>query len=291
MKTTNLNLTISTIDTFSLKKIIQVLLVILMLLYANTIQSQELKCPSIKGIAHIGYYSTNYSADSVFYGQLLGLKAQKPRVNKDGIVDMLKFNVNSIQTIELFREKSIDSTHFYHFAILVDNSENMRQYLLSKGIEVPETPVVNFKNYFSKDYNNQICEIVDYRRYPTLFSDTISDLKIKKVGFIVPDLEKSLDFYCNILNLVCVEKEQTSKGWFAKLNIPNTEQYIELVQLNKAPKKSEEGYYNYYCLENGPLKTLETNLNNLEISYKWDELKKESITLYDFNDTRVVILK
>jgi catechol 2,3-dioxygenase-like lactoylglutathione lyase family enzyme len=279
---------------FSTKKIKNLLLAFVICLLAITGQSQVLnnQCTNIRGIAHIGYYSADYSADSVFYGNLLGLKQQKPRINSEGVVDMLKFNVNSIQSIELFKEKSADSERYYHFAILVDNSEEMRQYLKSKGVAVPETPIVNMKNYFARDFNNQICEIVDYRKYTILVSDSISaDFKINTVGFIVPDLRKALDFYCDILNLSCVEKKQTSNGWFAKLNIPNTNQFIELVELTTTPDRSAEGYYNYFCLENVQLKTIKARIEDLKLPYKSDGLKKDSMTLYDYNGTRVELKK
>jgi catechol 2,3-dioxygenase-like lactoylglutathione lyase family enzyme len=255
-------------------------------------QAIESPCPKIIGIAHIGYYSSDYSADSVFYGNFLGLEQRKPRINDKGVVDMLKFNVNNIQSIELFKEKSADTPHYYHFAILVDNSEEMRLYLKSKGIQVPETPIVNMKNYFSRDFNNQICEIVDYRRYTELISNNKStDYRISTIGFIVPDLNKSLDFYCDILHLNCVEKKETSKGWFAKLNIPNTNQYIELVQLTTSPNRADEGYYNYYCLENVDPAPLKTKITDLNLPYNSDDFKNDSITIYDFNGTRVELRK
>ena len=228
-----------------------------------------LTCPKILGIAHVGYFSSDFNKAKDFYGNYLELTPTTSRKNKDGVEDMIKYKVGDIQSIELFTEKKPDAPRFYHFAVLVENSEAMRLYLVSKGIRVPKEPIVNYANYFSYDFNNCICEMVDVRKYKVAEKNSTAGIArhIEKVGFIVPDMVKALKYYCDILGFRETGRTKDEKNTIVvTLRIGNSADSIELTQYESKLGVKDESYSNYFTLQVESLQNAEDKLKKNKLA-------------------------
>lgn len=259
----------------------------------------KIVCPKILGIAHVGYFSNNFDKEKQFYGEYLGFKDWPSRINKDGIEDMIKYRTGNKQSVELFLEKKPNDRRFYHYAVLVDNSEIMRQYLASKGLKVPKDSIVNFKNYFAYDYNNMICEIVDIRKLGSSEKDAnlpgIAN-HIDCIGFVVPDMEKSLKFYIDVLGCKEISRKNEKTILSVKIQLQDSPDCVQLVEYMKKDQTPDYGYYDYYSMVTPSLKSAEAQLRYNKLKdgsmidiQKLDVKKSNQIDFYDVNGTRIVL--
>ncbi len=230
---------------------------------------KTIKCPKILGIAHVGYFSSDFNKAKDFYGNYLGLTPATSRKNKDGVEDMIKYKVGNMQSIEIFTEKKPDAPRFYHFAVLVENSEEMRQYLASKGVKVPQNPIVNYANYFAYDFNNCICEMIDIRKYKDSLKNSINGISrhISEVGFIVPDMAKAIKFYCELLGFNAVSSTKGEKNYTSlKLQVGDSSDFIELTEYENKPEKADESYSNYFTLKVESIENAEKKLKENKLA-------------------------
>jgi lactoylglutathione lyase len=97
------------------------------------------KRPRITGVAHIGLRTDNLDAARKFYGEQLGyaeaFKLDKP----DGSLMLVYFKVNDHQYIEIFPGwKGPEQLVLSHIAFETDDAVQLRDYLASKGVKVPD---------------------------------------------------------------------------------------------------------------------------------------------------------
>lgn len=258
-------------------------------------------CSKIRGIAHVGYYSNNLEKEKQFYGEYSGFQSLPSRTDKSGFEDMIKFRVGNIQSVELFIEKKHTDRRFYHFAVLVENSEQMRQYLASKGLRVPKEPIKNFQNYFAFDYNNMICEMVDIRKYGKSQNDSVTPgiaTHIDGVGFVVPDMEKALKFYIGVLGCKEISRKKGKTTLSVKIQLQESPDYVQLVEYLNQDITPDFGFYDFYSMLIPSLKQAGLRLMNNKlktgntIDVQKPEIKKSGqIDFYDINGTRIILHK
>jgi len=256
-------------------------------------------CPKILGIAHVGYYSPDFEKEKQYYGEYLGFKSLPSRINKEGVEDMIKFRIGNLQSVELFIEKKPESRRFYHYAVLVDNSEQMRQYLASKNVKVPKDSVKNFQNYFAYDFNNMICEIVDIRRYGRSEKDSASQgiaTHIDGVSFVVPDMNKAKSFYINVLGCKELSDKKQNNIHVAKLQLQNSPDYLQLVEYLNKDEVQDYIFYDYYSMVTTSFKSAEAQIKHKKLSDgskievgKPREKTSGQIDFYGINGNRIIV--
>jgi catechol 2,3-dioxygenase-like lactoylglutathione lyase family enzyme len=256
-------------------------------------------CPKILGIAHLGYFSNNFEKEKQFYGEYLGFKSYPSRFNKNGVEDMIKYRTGNIQSVELFIENKTEDRRLYHHAVLVDNSEQMRQYLASKGLKVPKDSIKNNSNYFAYDYNNMICEIVDIRKFgPVKNEAQLPGIAshIDLVGFVVPDMEKALKFYIEDLGCKEISRKPEKNIMKVIVQLQDSPDRIELIEYQQKDATPDYGFYDYYSMLVPSVTKAITQLKNnklkdgSEINIQKLNVKKEKqIEFYDLNGTRILL--
>jgi len=187
----------------------------------------------------------------------------------------------------------------------------MRQYLASKGVKVPEkTPKgrTGNSNYFVTDPNGTICEIVQYE--PGSMSanalgkdmpDTRVSTRMSHVGFMVPDLDKAVSFYCGILGFTETwrgSRDDKNVSW-VNLKVPDGNDYIELMLYDKQPSEGSMGSMNHICLEVKDVAESALLLKSRQLpegcktptEMKTGINKKRQINCFDIDGTRVEIME
>ena len=95
--------------------------------------------PAIPGVAHIGLRTNDLAAARNFYGHALGFEEPFSLDKPSGGLLLTYFKVNDHQYIEVFPElKSADQDRLYHIAFETTNAQQLRDYLASRGVKVPD---------------------------------------------------------------------------------------------------------------------------------------------------------
>ena len=122
--------------------------------------------PKIVGVAHIGLRTDNLDAARKFYGQQLGYEEAFHLDKPEGGLMLIYFKVNDRQYIEVFPGwKGEEQLVLSHIAFETDNAQQLRDYLASKGVHVPDTLRRNLDGNFTfmiKDPDGHEIEFMQY---------------------------------------------------------------------------------------------------------------------------------
>ncbi len=232
---------------------------------AQSLHAQETplpKRPPVTGIAHAAFYTKDVENTRQFFKGFLGYAEPFSLMATNGKdLALTFFKINDRQFVEIFPEKAKGGNRMYHFAIETTDAEAMRRYLASKGLKVPEkTPKgrTGNLNYFVTDPNGTICEVVQYDQNSLSGKDIGKNLpetrlstRMSHAGFMVPDLDKALAFYGDILGFKETwrgSKDGKNVTW-VNMKVPEGNDYIELMLYDKQPSEGSMGSMNHICLE------------------------------------------
>jgi len=248
-----------------------------------------------------------------FYEKFLGFGEPftlPPKGQTTGVrIAFIKVNDN--QYIEIFNEKDRGEGQLNHISISTENADKMRDYLATKGVEVPATVgkgQTRNKNFNIKDPDGHIVEIVEYQpdswtsrekgkfMPPTRIAD-----HIMHVGVLVGDLDKSLAFYHGILGFKEFWRGSgsgKSLSW-VNMRVPEGDDYVELMLYSKLPAPTDRGTKNHMSLTIPDAdkalaelkKRAATGLYSREMVIQTGVNKKRQINLYDPDGTRVELME
>jgi len=207
--------------------------------------------PKITGISHVGYFVSDLPKALTFWHGLLGFDEsydlKKPGTNQ---VRIAFIKINDRQHVELFTDPPTAPPNMMsHICFSVDNVEQMRSYLRSKGYNVKpgngsKTRTGDYA-FEIKDPDGTLVEFV--QSLPTgweakaagkFMPATRISHHIYHVGFLVGNTAKSMAFYEGVLGF----KETWRGGGNPKvlswinLRVPDGTDYIELMLYSKLPK-------------------------------------------------------
>jgi catechol 2,3-dioxygenase-like lactoylglutathione lyase family enzyme len=124
------------------------------------------KRPPIVGVAHIGLKTKDLEAARKFYGHYLGYQEAFTLDKPSGGLMLTYFKVNEHQYIEVFPELNSDTEdRLSHIAFETTNAQQLRDYLASKGVKVPDAvPPGRDGNlsFMIKDPDEHDVEFVEY---------------------------------------------------------------------------------------------------------------------------------
>ncbi len=185
------------------------LLPMLLALLPCSAQSQ-VERPPIVGVAHIGLKTKDLAASREFYGHYLGFQEPFTIDKPSGGLMLTYFKVNDHQYIEVFPElKSDTEDRLSHIALETTNIQQLRDYLASKGVKVPDTLKPGLDGNVSmmlKDPDGHNVEFVQYmpgslhsKNFGKFLPDTRISQRIIHVGITVKDRAAADAFYRDIL--------------------------------------------------------------------------------------------
>ena len=272
----------------------------------------EFKRPRILGVSHVAFYVSDMAKTRAFYEGYLGFDVPFTLPRK-GNGELVWIKINDRQTIELFPGSEVgpDADRFYHLALEVDDAEAMRVYLRSKGVAVPTvTPIgkIGNKNYFVRDPNGNIVEIVQYlpegwtvREQGKHLPEARIATRMSHGGVVVGQLDASLKFYRDILGFK--ETWRGSAGGkllsWVNLQVPDGRDYIELMLYDKMPSTDRIRTLQHICLEVPDLARAAAILKSRPLppgckpptEMKVGVNGKRQINCYDPDGTRVEIME
>jgi catechol 2,3-dioxygenase-like lactoylglutathione lyase family enzyme len=173
-------------------------------------QNSDVKRPAIIGVAHIGLKTNDLDAARHFYGHDLGFQEPFTLDKASGGLLLTYFKVNDHQYIEVFPElKSETEDRLSHIAFETTDARQLRDYLASRGVKVPETLHLGRDGNLSmmiQDPDGHNVEFVQYMpgslhssNFGKFMPDTRISTHMIHVGVTVVDRDAADRFYKEIL--------------------------------------------------------------------------------------------
>ena len=263
--------------------------------------------PPIVGVAHIGLKTNDMAAARQFYGHVLGYQEPFTLDKPSGGLMLTYFKVNDHQYIEVFPElKSELEDRLSHIAFETTNIQQLRDYLASRGVKVPDTLKPGLDGNLSmmlKDPDGHNVEFVEYRpgslhskNFGKFLPDTRVSKRIIHVGVTVQDRAAADRFYKDILGFHefwhgGMKDDRTD--WI-DMRVPDGTDWLEYMLNVHNPTPHTLGVMNHLALgvpsvEEGYRTVVDRGLNPEKPKIGRDG--KWQLNLYDPNFTRAELME
>jgi catechol 2,3-dioxygenase-like lactoylglutathione lyase family enzyme len=158
--------------------------------------------PPIIGVAHIGLRTDNLAAARKFYSGVLGFQEPFTVDNPPGKLLLTYFKVNDHQYVEVFPElKDAKQDRLSHISFETTDAEQMRAYLASRGVKVPEKlePMLDGNRGFDvTDPDGHDVEFVQFmpgslhtRNFGKFLPDSRISQRIIHLGVVVQEIGRA----------------------------------------------------------------------------------------------------
>jgi catechol 2,3-dioxygenase-like lactoylglutathione lyase family enzyme len=289
--------------------------VALMALLTVTSLAQEaaapISRPAIVGVAHIALRTDDLVAARRFYTGILGF--QEPfsldKAPDEGTGLLLTyFKVNDHQYIEMFPDLTDPKMdRLSHISFETSNAEQLRAYLASRGIKVPEKlePMRDGNRGFDvSDPDGHDVEFVEYRpgslhsrNFGKFLPDTRISTRMIHVGVVVKDRAAADHFYRDILGFKLQWQggmKDTDVDWVA-MRVPDGTDWLEYMLNVRNPDPHQLGVMHHLSLG---VPSIQAGYQlAIQRGYKGKEKPqigrdgKWQYNLYDPNYTRVELME
>jgi catechol 2,3-dioxygenase-like lactoylglutathione lyase family enzyme len=112
---------------------------VILLLFATFGQTiaQPIERPAVWGIARMTFLVSDYAIARDYYGRFLGFGEAFSYLSEQG--EVISFKVNDRQFLEFISDKQArEKKRFVSISLETENVRQMRQYLISRGFDVPD---------------------------------------------------------------------------------------------------------------------------------------------------------
>ena len=275
-------------------------------------QNAAPKRPKITGISHVGYFVSDLPKAISFWHDFLGFDEyfdlKKPGTDE---VSIAFIKINNRQHVELFNQPPTAPPNMMsHLCFSVDNIEQMRSYLRSKGYNVPsgnggKTHAGDYA-FEIKDPDGTLIEFVqslstgkEMRAKGKFMPAGRIAERIYHVGFLVGNSEKSIAFYHDVLGFREIWRGASTPNELSWINmqVPDGTDYIELMLYRKLPETY--GVQNHVSLEVPDIQKAVAELEarpayktyGKALEIRVGKNHKRQVNLYDPDGTRVELME
>jgi catechol 2,3-dioxygenase-like lactoylglutathione lyase family enzyme len=225
---------------------------VILLLAASSIRAQDAapKRPKITGISHVGYFVSDLPKTISFWHDFLGFDESYSFTRKDSKDIRIAFiKINDHQHVELFNEApTYPPNMMSHLCFTVDDIEQMRTYLRSKGFDVKpgnggKTRTGDYA-FEIKDPDGMLVEFVqslasgmEAQAAGKFMPATRISNDIYHLSFLVGNSEKSIAFYHDVLGFREIWRGGSNPNELSWINmqVPDGTDYVEFMLYRKLP--------------------------------------------------------
>jgi len=280
---------------------------ILALLAASLVPAGAQQRPPIVGVAHIGLKTDDLAAARQFYGHVLGYQEPFTVDKPAGGLMLTYFKVNDHQYIEVFPElKNPAEDRLSHIAFETTDIQQLRDYLASKGVQVPATLHPGLDGNVSmmlKDPDGHNVEFVEYKQgslhtknFGKFLPDTRVSQRIIHVGVSIADQSAADKFYKDILGFQSIwygGMKDDRTDW-VDMQVPDGTDWLEYMLNVHNPTPRTLGVMHHLALgvpsvEAGYKTVVERGMNAEKPKIGRDG--KWQLNLYDPNGTRAELME
>jgi len=234
---------------------------VLALTLVSFLDAQQPARPRILGLAHIALRVSDIEKSRAFYKDFLGFGEPFSLNNPDGSLALTFIKINDEQYVELFPRLEPGADRLHHIAIQTDSAEQMRVYLASRGVKVPERVPkgrIGNLNFNIQDPDGHTVEIVEYmpdgwsmrEKGNAMPAERISKHMLH-VGILVGELPAAMKFYGDVLGFREIwrgSSDGKTLSW-VNLRVPDGGDYIEFMLYRDLPAPDKRGGVHHLCLE------------------------------------------
>lgn len=230
-------------------------------IFASLASGQAVQRPRILGVAHIALYAHDIEQSRSFYTGMLGFQEPYSLENPDGSLSAAFFKINDHQYVEILPEKEPSTDRLVHIALETDNAEQLREYLGSRGVQVPDRVTkdrTGNTSFTVTDPDKHTVEFVQYdpdgwsmRENGEFMNDRRASSHMSHVGIIVYALEPAMKFYRDILD--CQEiwrgsSNQKTLSW-VNMKVPDGDNWVEFMLYDQFPDLRQLGVLHHIGME------------------------------------------
>jgi catechol 2,3-dioxygenase-like lactoylglutathione lyase family enzyme len=274
-------------------------------------QSAPVTRPPIVGVAHIGLRTDDMAAARKFYTGVLGFQEpfslDKPASEGGGLL-LTYFKVNDHQYIEMFPELTDPKMdRLSHISFETTDAEQLRAYLASKGVKVPDKlePMEDGNRGFDVSdpdgYDVEFVQFMPGSLHSKSFGKFLPDTRISQhiihVGMVIKDQTAADKFYKDILGF----KEfwhggmkDTRADWI-DMRVPDGTDWLEYMLNVHNPDVHLRGVMNHFALGAPNVKAgYEIAIKNGYEASEKPQIGRDGkwqFNLYDPNFTRVELME
>ncbi|MDQ6708411.1 MAG: VOC family protein [Acidobacteriota bacterium] len=269
--------------------------------------------PKIPGVAHVALYVSDLAKSRVFYKDFLGYDEPFALKRKDGADRIAFIKINDRQYLELFAEEPRAGSRdgrLNHISFETVDASAMREYLASKGVNVPEKVgkgQIKNSNFNIVDPDGHTVEIVQYepdgwsmREKGKFLPDTRISDHMAHVGVLIAELQPAMKFYNGILGFAEFWRggAGASLSW-VNMRVPDGQDYLEFMLYRDEPDAAGKGTKNHVCLAvpdvQKAVDILETRparkSYDRKIEVKTGVNRKRQANLFDPDGTRIELME
>jgi len=284
-----------------------------LVLASSLCAQQAVTRPKILGVAHMAIYVKDLAKTRQFYEDFMGFGEPFTLPKKGGEpgVRIAFVKVNDRQYMEIFNEADRGEGQLNHISFYTENADRMRDYLASKGVEVPAKVgkgQTGNKNFNIKDPDGHIVEIVEYqpdswtaREAGKFMPASRMSEHILHIGVLVGDLDKSMQFYGGVLGFKEFWRGSSSPRMLSWVNmrVPEGDDYLEFMLYNKIPEPDARGTKNHVSMTTPDAQKALEELKRRAVKVGYDRPieiqvginRKRQINLYDPDGTRIELME
>src|SRR5258706_7653534 len=233
---------------------------VLAISFVGSIAGDEVRRPRVLGLSHMAVFVSDLRKARSFYEDFLGYQEPYVLKREDGSDRIVFIKINDYQYIELFAENPRQDGHLNHISFFTDSAQNMRDYLASRGVEVPDKVGkgrIGNLNFNIVDPDGHTVEIVQYepdswtmREKGKFMPNTRISTRMAHVGVEAGPLEPSFKFYRDVLAFQGFCRGSSSGKELSRVTrrVPGGQDYLELMLYSKPPDAEQMGGKNHICL-------------------------------------------
>jgi len=192
-----------------MKYILRIIFLIILLIFPEfQSMAQSVERPAIWGIAKMTFLVSDFRLARNYYGKFLGFDEAFSYPSVQGKV--ISFKVNDRQFLEFIEDpKARDKRRLVSVSFETENAEQLRQFLKSKGLLVPEKTTkdgAGNEGFWVKDSSGNPVEFIEmkedglhYRSKGQFLSETRISERIHHVGLFCNEVVDIDPFYVGIL--------------------------------------------------------------------------------------------
>ena len=256
-------------------------------------------------------YVSDLQAARAFYEDFLGFAEPYVLKRDDGSVRIAFIKINDDQYIELFAEAPKQDGHLNHIAFYTDSAPAMREYLVSRGVKVPDKigkGRIGNSNFNIVDPDGHTVEIVQYepgswtlREKGKFMPETRVSTHIAHVGVLIGALDPAMKFYGDILGFQEFWRGGPSSDVLSWVNmrVPDGKDYLEFMLYSAPQDATQVGVKNHICLITPDIKKAVAILESRpsrksytrSIEIKIGRNGKRQANLFDPDGTRIELME
>jgi lactoylglutathione lyase len=215
---------------------------------------QPVERPRITGISHVGYFVSDLPKAIAFWHDFLGYDVSYTLPKPNSTETRITFiKLNDHQHIELFNDPHTMPLNFMsHLCFTVDNIDQMRAFLRSKGYDVkPSAGKTKTGDYAFeiKDPDGMLIEFVqtlpdgsEAKAAGKFLPETRISPGIYHVGYLVGDAQRTTDFY-KLLGFTETWRGGANPNELSWINmkVPDGTDYIEFMLYHELTDRTWSG--------------------------------------------------